>query len=86
MASQSSKVLRAIGWIELVVSAPLFYVLVRVTKELFWPMDPSPTHGEWLPLVAPIVGLLLVSFLLPGIAAVRPWPIHGGGRFWLRLG
>jgi hypothetical protein len=73
MESNSSKLLKAIGWAELVMAASLLYVLVRTTIELFWPTDRSQTYGEWLPLVVPIVALLFTSLLLPGIAAVRSW-------------
>jgi hypothetical protein len=65
--------LRILGWIELVVAAPLLWILVRTISELFWPQDTNPTHGEWLPLVVPVVALLFLSALLPGVAAVRHW-------------
>lgn len=73
MGSTLAKALKVIGWIELVVAAPLLYLLIRVTQKLFWEADQNQTHGEWLPLVAPIVALLFASFALPGAAAIRSW-------------
>jgi len=74
MGPASSKVLKTIGWIELVVAASILYMLMRVTRELFWPGDQSQTHGEWLQLVTPLFALLLASTALLGVAAVRSWP------------
>jgi hypothetical protein len=73
MVSRLGGALRILGWIELVVAAPLLWILVRTISELFWPQDTNPTHGEWLPLVVPVVALLFLSALLPGVAAVRRW-------------
>jgi hypothetical protein len=47
---------------------------MRITRKLFWAADQNQTHGEWLPLVAPIVAVLFASFALAGAAAIRSWP------------
>ena len=44
MVWRLGETLRLLGWIELVLAAPLLWVLVRTTRELFWPQDTNPTH------------------------------------------
>jgi hypothetical protein len=68
------KILKIIGWIELFVALPLFYLLVGFIRTVYWPEDPTPWHGELAWLGMSIAAVLFSLFALPGLAAVCAWP------------
>jgi len=74
MAVESQRALKALSWLELGAAAFLVYPLARSARELFWPSDQNPAHGEWLGLVVPVLILLCALLALPATAALRSWP------------